>query len=82
MMQAMSDSDREIIEIAEDWPCRKCGYDLQGADVAGRCPECGELVGDSLSTRPGPTWMSVILAWVFVLAAVVFLFLVLMLVRP
>ncbi len=27
--------------------CQKCGYDLTG-NVSGRCPECGEAVGQGL----------------------------------
>ena len=42
--------------------CRKCGYDLRGADPAGRCPECGTAV--ALSARPDllrfadPAWVA------------------------
>ncbi len=28
--------------------CRKCGYDLRGLAAAGRCPECGLPVGESI----------------------------------
>jgi hypothetical protein len=34
--------------IAEDTPCRKCGYNLRGLSSDGRCPECGTSVGFSL----------------------------------
>ncbi|MEM1165261.1 MAG: hypothetical protein AAGI30_03125 [Planctomycetota bacterium] len=35
-------------------PCLRCGYDLRGLDVRGRCPECGagvegSLTGDALA---------------------------------
>ncbi len=34
---------------ALDLPCLRCGYSLQGLDVSGKCPECGQpfdKVGD------------------------------------
>jgi len=31
-----------------DTPCRKCGYNLRGLSVNGRCPECGTPVGLSV----------------------------------
>src|SRR5258706_15757786 len=34
--------------IAQDTPCRKCGYNLRGLSGDGRCPECGTSVGFSL----------------------------------
>lgn len=30
--------------IMEARPCRKCGYDLKGLRVGGKCPECGEPI--------------------------------------
>ncbi len=30
--------------IAEDRPCRRCGYNIRGLRVGGRCPECGTAV--------------------------------------
>jgi hypothetical protein len=38
--------------------CDECGYNLVAADYAGRCPECGRLVADSLGghTRPPTPW--------------------------
>jgi hypothetical protein len=42
--------------------CRRCGYDLRGADLAGSCPECGTAV--ALSARPDllrfadPAWVA------------------------
>lgn len=34
--------------LAEDIPCRRCGYNLRGLAPAGTCPECGTPVGRSL----------------------------------
>jgi hypothetical protein len=34
--------------VVTDIPCRKCGYDLRGLSVNGRCPECGAAVGVSV----------------------------------
>jgi hypothetical protein len=34
--------------IAVDVPCRRCGYNLRGLSPAGRCPECGQSIADSL----------------------------------
>jgi hypothetical protein len=31
--------------VTNDTPCRKCGYNLRGLAVNGRCPECGTPVG-------------------------------------
>jgi hypothetical protein len=40
--------------------CEFCGYNLTGADLAGRCSECGMHVADSLgpNARPGVIWES------------------------
>ena len=34
--------------VATEIPCRKCGYNLRGLHVEGRCPECGRAVGLSV----------------------------------
>src|SRR5262245_32299566 len=34
--------------VTADSPCRKCGYNLRGLSVSGRCPECGTPVGLSV----------------------------------
>ncbi|HZL36685.1 MAG TPA: hypothetical protein VFC78_15300 [Tepidisphaeraceae bacterium] len=34
--------------VTTDIPCRKCGYNLRGMAVSGRCPECGTPVGVSV----------------------------------
>lgn len=34
--------------VEHDISCRKCGYNLRGLSVEGRCPECGSAVGLSL----------------------------------
>jgi hypothetical protein len=38
--------------------CERCGYNLTGASLDGRCPECGACVRDSLGpdVRPGVVW--------------------------
>jgi hypothetical protein len=38
--------------------CEACGYNLTGAELGGRCPECGEAVLASLGpgVRPGTPW--------------------------
>ena len=32
-------------------PCYRCGYDLTGQPVEGRCPECGRAVVASLAAN-------------------------------
>ena len=31
--------------VAEDRPCRRCGYNVRGLRLGGRCPECGTALG-------------------------------------
>ncbi|UCE58460.1 MAG: hypothetical protein JSU63_13570 [Phycisphaerales bacterium] len=40
--------DPAVEVIAEDKPCIHCGYNLRGLMPDGRCPECGEEIGQSL----------------------------------
>ncbi len=50
---------KRIIPAVERPPlCEFCGYNLTAARMEGRCPECGELVMDSLGpqTRTGTAW--------------------------
>jgi len=44
-------------EPHDPW-CDECGYILVGVDPAGRCPECGRLIADSLGphNRPPTPW--------------------------
>jgi hypothetical protein len=34
-------------QVVADLSCRKCGYNLRGLNINGRCPECGTAVGYS-----------------------------------
>jgi hypothetical protein len=34
--------------VVSDIPCRKCGYNLRGLHIDGRCRECGRAVGLSV----------------------------------
>jgi hypothetical protein len=34
-------------QVSEDLPCLKCGYNLRGLPLDGRCPECGTAIGRS-----------------------------------
>lgn len=47
--------------VKSDIPCRKCGYNLRGLNVGGRCPECGSPVGLSvqgdLLRFADPNWL-------------------------
>jgi hypothetical protein len=45
-------------EIGIDLPCTRCGYNLRGARVVARCPECGTFVGDSLRLLAKPDEVS------------------------
>ena len=36
-------------EVSKETPCRKCGYNLLGLGVCGRCPECGTLIEISVN---------------------------------
>jgi hypothetical protein len=48
--------------VPMDVPCRKCGYNLRGLSVDGRCPECGIAVGLStygdLLRYSDPAWLA------------------------
>ncbi|HEX8521661.1 MAG TPA: hypothetical protein VF669_05340 [Tepidisphaeraceae bacterium] len=47
--------------VEQDAPCRKCGYNLRGLDLRGRCPECGTPVGlaihGQLLKYSDPAWV-------------------------
>ncbi|MFN0010551.1 MAG: hypothetical protein ACKVS8_02785 [Phycisphaerales bacterium] len=47
--EAPADTDAAQPQHVEmDQGCFKCGYNLRGLPLAGRCPECGSTVADSL----------------------------------
>ena len=50
-------SDKEMPQPHDPW-CDDCGYNLIMATDAGRCPECGRAVAESLGahTRPETAW--------------------------
>ena len=40
-----ADSQATSIDIIDrDLPCARCGYNLRGLAISGRCPECGTLI--------------------------------------
>lgn len=39
----------EAGEIVCDLPCSRCGYNLRGLLVEGKCPECGESVEETVT---------------------------------
>jgi len=51
-------ADRPTTPIGRPPRCEACGYNLTGAVMDGRCPECGEPVVLSLGpgVRPGTAW--------------------------
>jgi len=36
--------------------CSKCGYNLTGATIGGKCPECGSLVSPNYGAMPSSGW--------------------------
>jgi hypothetical protein len=50
-------TDADLPQPHDPW-CDDCGYILTGIDPAGRCPECGRLIADSLGpgTRLPTPW--------------------------
>jgi hypothetical protein len=47
-MMSMNPSAVAVM-VTADTPCRKCGYNLRGLSIDGRCPECGTPVGVSVN---------------------------------
>jgi hypothetical protein len=61
------------MSIGENVPCERCGYNLRGLTVPGRCPECGTDLEPSVQTYqlrwrellpPDPVWAGKIRAGV------------------
>src|SRR5688572_1575750 len=55
--------DRGVARLVNsDLPCHKCGYNLRGLALDGRCPECGTPVGTSargeLLRYADPAWVA------------------------
>jgi hypothetical protein len=56
-----------------DLKCAGCGYNLTGATIGGRCPECGTTVEESLTARgavrasnlPSASYVGPVLATIF-----------------
>jgi hypothetical protein len=44
----MPDLARSKLVVIAELPCRRCGYALRGCSTAGRCPECGLPVEESI----------------------------------
>lgn len=68
----------DVTGLAPGVPCVRCGYDLAGLAMDGRCPECGEPVGASVSALtdgppPLPFALKLARATLLLLAAVFFM---------
>jgi hypothetical protein len=50
--------------VTANVPCVGCGYDLRGAQAAGKCPECGLRVGESLWPLARPDKAAGGLRWI------------------
>jgi hypothetical protein len=52
--RAMDAASTEVTEsepIDSDLKCIKCDYNLRGLHVAGRCPECGKWIKETIEER-------------------------------
>jgi hypothetical protein len=48
---------RDEVPTEDQLLCRYCGYIVSGLPTTGRCPECGQLIADSLADkRRPPLW--------------------------
>jgi len=62
--------------IAQDWACKRCGYNLRGLTEAGFCPECGTPVGKSttgdLLRFSDPDWIATVSRGMNIMVVMIF----------
>lgn len=74
-MSAGSAENSTIQSIADDLPCRRCGYNLRGISSEGCCPECGLKIclipyRDRPLSHSDPAWLGTLVRGITLLSTV------------